>query len=336
MSSRIRLPPLPLHSQLPILRVKSCNVIFCTLSFTALIGSINYGMMFLNGPIAAALAAKYGCRATSMVGSAIFSLGFLLSSYAQHIVTLYFTYGVMVGFGASLCYFSSLVAVGQYFYNKLSLANGIISSGSGIGSLVMGPVMNNLLKHLGWRDTLRVYAGMAALIFMSAILYRHINTSGVQQDDGAKSKEKPEKAKFIDFTIFNNKAYIIWCVALSIYILGYFVPFVHLVSSSFILYWYRKAAKIFLITYFAMSTMPHFLISFILPSILLRCLLPSSFLIFSSEKLPCMIHPIMLVSPPPVPQHSASPPPPPPPIVQSLHFVFQLPWYFHFTFYSCP
>ncbi|CAB4038305.1 monocarboxylate transporter 10-like, partial [Paramuricea clavata] len=175
-----------------------------------LIGSINYGMMFLNGPIAAALAAKYGCRATSMVGSAIFSLGFLLSSYAQHIVTLYVTYGVMVGFGASLCYFSSLVAVGQYFYNKLSLANGIISSGSGIGSLVMGPVMNNLLKHLGWRDTLRVYAGMAALIFMSAILYRHINTSGVQQDDGAKSKAKPEKAKFIDFTIFKNTAYIIW------------------------------------------------------------------------------------------------------------------------------
>ena len=194
----------------------------------ALIGSINYGMMFFNGPIAAALAAKYGCRSMSMIGSVMFSLGFISSSYAQNIVTLYFTYGVMVGFGASLCYFSSLVAVGQYFFNKLSLANGIISSGSGIGTLAMGPVMNNLLKLLGWRDTLRVYAGMASLIFISAIFYRPINSSIVHNNDKS-TKEEPKKNKFIDITIFKNKAYCFWCLALAVFILGYFVPFVHLV-----------------------------------------------------------------------------------------------------------
>ena len=186
-------------------------------------------MMFFNGPIAAALAAKCGCRSMSMVGSVIFSLGFLSSSYAQHIGTLYFTYGVMVGFGASLCYFSSLVAVGHYFFKKLSLANGIISSGSGIGSLVMGPVMNSLLKQLGWRNTLRVYAGLSAIIFVSAILYRPINTSAVHHE---KDSKEPKKAKFIDLSIFKNKAYVFWCLALSIFILGYFVPFVHLVRSQ--------------------------------------------------------------------------------------------------------
>ena len=183
-------------------------------------------MMFLNGPVAAAMAAKYGCRSISMLGSIIFALGFVTSSYATHIVALYFTYGVMVGFGASLCYFSSLVAVGQYFYKRLSLANGIISSGSGIGSLVMGPVMNNLLKQLGWRDTLRVYAGMSAVIFFSAILYRPINSSAQPEKS---DNEEPKKAKFIDLTIFRNKAYVFWCLALSVFILGYFVPFVHLV-----------------------------------------------------------------------------------------------------------
>lgn len=189
-------------------------------------------MMFFNGPIAAALAAKYGCRSISMLGSVIFSLGFLTSSYAQHIGTLYFTYGVMVGFGASLCYFSSLVAVGQYFFDKLSLANGIISSGSGIGSLVMGPVMNSMLKQLGWRNTLRVYAGMSVFIFISAILYRPINTSVVHHEKDSKEEPRKTKAKFIDLSIFKNKAYIFWCCALSIFILGYFVPFVHLVRQS--------------------------------------------------------------------------------------------------------
>ena len=196
--------------------------------------------MFMNGPIAAAMAAKYGCRAMSMLGSIIFSMGFLLSSYAQNIITLYFTYGIMIGFGASLCYFSSLVAVGQYFYAKLSLANGIISSGSGIGTLVMGPVMNNLLKVLGWRDTLRVYSGVSAIIFLSALLYRPINSSAVQHDQN--DKKEPGKAKFIDFSIFKNKAYIAWCVALAIFILGYFVPFVHLVRLDSI--YYVNAARL--------------------------------------------------------------------------------------------
>lgn len=198
---------------------------------TALIGSINYGMMFLNGPIAAALAAKYGCRTITMLGSFTISLGFVSSSYAQHIVTLYFTYGVMVGFGASLCYFSALVAVGQYFYRKLSLANGIISSGSGIGSLVMGPVMNEMLKHLGWRNTLRICAATSSLVLICAILYRPINSRVVQDRTDADTEQ--QKAKFIDFSIFKNKAYIFWCTSLAIFILGYFVPFVHLVRPFF-------------------------------------------------------------------------------------------------------
>lgn len=187
-------------------------------------------MMFLNGPIAAALAAKYGCRLVSMIGSVIFSMGFLLSSFGGHIIILFFTYGVMMGLGASLCYFSSLVAVGQYFYKKLSLANGIISSGSGFGSLAMGPIMNTLLKTFGWRRTLQIIAGISGVIFISAILYRPINTIVITKRQ--KSNNAQTKSTCIDFTIFKNKAYIIWCSALAIFILGYFLPFVHLVGFS--------------------------------------------------------------------------------------------------------
>lgn len=183
-------------------------------------------MMFFMGPIGAALSAKYGCRLISMAGSFVFAMGLISSSFAQNIYTLYVTYGVMIGFGASLCYFSTIVAVGQYFHKKLSLANGVISSGSGVGSLVMGPVMNNLLQSLGWRHTLRVYSCMMVVVFLNALFYRPIN-SHIQP---AKQDEHQKKVGFIDLTIFRNKAYIIWCVSLAIFILGYFVPFVHLVS----------------------------------------------------------------------------------------------------------
>ena len=187
-------------------------------------------MMFFMGPIAATMSSKYGCRPVSMTGGIIFSLGLVLSSFAPNIYTLYFTYGVMIGFGASLCYFSTIVAVGKYFYRRLSLANGIISSGSGIGSLVMGPVLNNLLKAIGWRNTLRIYSGMMLIVCVNSLLFRPINSH--IDPAYAKNEESKEnkKVKLIDLKIFRNKSYIIWCVSLSVFILGYFVPFVHLVS----------------------------------------------------------------------------------------------------------
>lgn len=202
----------------------------------ALIGSINYGMMFFMGPIAATISSKYGCRPVSMVGGIIFSLGLLSSSFAPDIYTLYVTYGIMIGFGASLCYFSTIVAVGKYFYKRLSLANGIISSGSGIGSLVMGPVMNNLIQALGWRHTLRIYSGMILIVCLNSLLFRPINSHLDPANAKDEESKGEKKVKLFDVRIFFNKSYIIWCVALSIFILGYFVPFVHLVSLKKIIF----------------------------------------------------------------------------------------------------
>ena len=89
-------------------------------------------MMFLLGPIATTLCQKLGCRATTMIGCMIAAGGCLLGSISTSIYLMDLTYGFLFGIGASMCYFPSVVILGQYFSERLSLANGITSSGSGV------------------------------------------------------------------------------------------------------------------------------------------------------------------------------------------------------------
>ena len=199
---------------------------------SAWVGSITYGMMFLLGPLATTLCQKLGCRATTMIGCMVAAGGCLLGSISTNIYLMDLTYGFMFGVGASMCYFPSVVILGQYFSKRLSLANGITSSGSGVGTLCMGPVMQKLIQHLGMRNTMRISAGMLACVVFCALVYRPINTGFLQPAKQVEGEKKSRFAILKSFKeLFKNKAYILWCSSLALWMLGYFVPFVHLVSS---------------------------------------------------------------------------------------------------------
>ncbi|XP_068732326.1 monocarboxylate transporter 10-like [Montipora capricornis] len=199
----------------------------------AVVGSITYGMMFLLGPLATSLCQKLGCRVTTMIGCVIAASGCLLGSIATNIYLMDLTYGFLFGVGASMCYFPSVVILGQYFSKRLSLANGITSSGSGVGSLCMGPVLQKLIQQFGLRTTMKVSAGMLSCVVLCALIYRPINTGFLSSHKEPVGEKKSRFAFLKSFRdLFKNKAYILWCASLALWMLGYFVPFVHLVSLA--------------------------------------------------------------------------------------------------------
>ncbi|XP_068685685.1 monocarboxylate transporter 10-like [Montipora foliosa] len=199
----------------------------------AVVGSITYGMMFLLGPLATSLCQKLGCRVTTIIGCAIAASGCLLGSIATNIYLMDLTYGFLFGVGASMCYFPSVIILGQYFSRRLSLANGITSSGSGVGSLCMGPVLQKLIQQFGLRTTMKVSAGMLSCVVLCALIYRPINTGFLSSHKEPVGEKKSRFAFLKSFRdLFKNKAYILWCASLALWMLGYFVPFVHLVSLA--------------------------------------------------------------------------------------------------------
>jgi MFS family permease len=115
---------------------------------------------------------RFGSRTTCIVGSIISSAAIFASSYSTSLIHLLITYGVLAGFGLGFVYIPAVVAVGEYFREKLSLATGyflrnegfyplnwclgICVCGSGAGTFLVAPLTSLLLRQFGWRGCNRV------------------------------------------------------------------------------------------------------------------------------------------------------------------------------------
>ena len=119
----------------------------------------------------------------------------------------------------------------SYFsFRRISLANGIVTAGSGVGTIAMGPIMQLVVNNLGWANAARVLGGVLCICTIGSLLYR-VPSQTEHKDEKAEEAFKPSRPPLFDFTVFKNKAFLVWCIALSAFMMGYFVPFVHLVSQ---------------------------------------------------------------------------------------------------------
>lgn len=194
---------------------------------TAWVISIGLGMMFLFAPVTSALCERVGCRVVAFIGGLLGVLGFVLSSFVSDVYRLYVTFGVLWGIGASMNYLPTLRSLPYWFSRRISLANGIVTAGSGVGTIAMGPLMQLTVNRLGWANSTRVLAGMLSLCTIGALLYR-LPSEADKAMEKVEKDEKKERPPMFDFSVFKNKAFLVWCLSLSAFMMGYFVPFVHL------------------------------------------------------------------------------------------------------------
>jgi len=59
-----------------------------------------------------------------------------------------------------MIYLPGVVIVGYYFDKKRALANGIATSGTGVGTLAFPPLMSWLIENYGWRQGSFILAGI--------------------------------------------------------------------------------------------------------------------------------------------------------------------------------
>ncbi|XP_020619487.1 monocarboxylate transporter 10-like [Orbicella faveolata] len=193
---------------------------------TSWVVSIGLGMMFLFAPVTSALCERVGCRVVAFCGGLLGVLGFVLSSFVKDVHRLYITFGVLWGVGASMSYLPTLRSLPYWFERRIGLANGIVTAGSGVGTIAMGPLMQLAVNYLGWAHAARVLGGILSLCTIGSLLYKVPSQTGKEVE----KVEEPirKKPPMFDFTIFKNKAFLIYCLSLSAFMMGYFVPFVHL------------------------------------------------------------------------------------------------------------
>ena len=105
------------------------------------------------------------------LGTGILMMGLFGSSFSPNLSTLFFTFGILWGIGASFTFFPCMLVLRFYFSERISLANGISMCGAGIGTIVINVVLNRVIQEYGWRGGLRMLGGIVTVMFACGSVY---------------------------------------------------------------------------------------------------------------------------------------------------------------------
>ena len=180
----------------------------------------------------------------TMIGAVSSAVGLLLSSFASRIIVYYFTYSLLVGFGASCVRTSSFLVVAQYFCKRKPLATGILSAGAGLGLFVFAPVIRAFLDSFGLDNTFRFLAGIVFVGGIPALLYDpNVEEDGSDPQDTSSQREEEEsqlreQTKIVDCSVWTVPAFTVFAVGFMMDSLGASITRIHLVSIQFLL-WFK-------------------------------------------------------------------------------------------------
>jgi len=213
---------------------------------TAWVGSVGIALTFALGPLTSALVNRLGSRLTAITGGLSCVSGLLLSSLASSIYIMYLTYSVLFGFGNSCLFVSSYIIISQYFEKNRFIATGILASGTGLGVFIVAPILQSLLDSFDWRKTYRITAGIIAVVCVLCLTFDPTVTNSKKGKNQAhngeekelESQDEPEEGttekanKWIDFSVFKEKVFVVLTLSFALALLGHHVPRLHLVKFA--------------------------------------------------------------------------------------------------------
>ncbi|KIW67014.1 hypothetical protein PV04_06292 [Phialophora macrospora] len=129
-----------------------------------LIGTIAISLMTLGAPFATAWTKRFPPRRVIISGAVVFSLANLLASYSQKLWQFELTQGLLLGIGTCLTYIPAVTVTPTWFDKRRGLAMGLVISGTGVGGVVFAPAMRALNSSIGFRNTLRLSAGVSFVL----------------------------------------------------------------------------------------------------------------------------------------------------------------------------
>lgn len=109
---------------------------------------------------------KYPPRYVLLFSAILFIIGFFYASAITSIWGLYISYGVLCGLGVGLSYNAILSTVPKWFPDKTGFATGTLLMGMGLGGLILGTLVKNLMDILVWTITFKILAFVFFGIFL--------------------------------------------------------------------------------------------------------------------------------------------------------------------------
>ncbi len=135
------------------------------LSGIAAFFSVTVFLFFAVGIIAGPLADRYGPRRLVAVGAVFMGGGLWLTAQVQSLAAGILVYGLGVGLGIGSYLVPLNAATGAWFEKHRTLALGVNTVGIGLGTLILVPVAEWLIRTAGWRSAFETMGIGSVLVF---------------------------------------------------------------------------------------------------------------------------------------------------------------------------
>uniref|UniRef100_A0A8C6WTS4 Monocarboxylate transporter 10 n=1 Tax=Neogobius melanostomus TaxID=47308 RepID=A0A8C6WTS4_9GOBI len=213
----------------------------------AWVGALAMGMIFLCSPVVSMFTDSFGCRKTAVGGALLAFIGLLSTSFANSLILRYFTYGILFGCGSSFAFQPSLVILGHYFRQRLGLVNGVVTAGASLFSMGLPVLLDMVASPLGLSKTFQILSIFMLVQALLALTFKPLLPAGGSmgppgmcpeqtqagasaQDVSRWSKTLSRIKKYFNLRVFHIITYRVWAFGVATAVLGYFVPYIHLMN----------------------------------------------------------------------------------------------------------
>ncbi|XP_023649750.1 monocarboxylate transporter 2-like [Paramormyrops kingsleyae] len=215
----------------------------------AWVSSIMLATMYAGGPFSSILVNRHGSRPVVIAGGIMCGVAMVTASFGSTILHLYICIGVIGGLGLSFNLQPSLTIIGQYFLARRPIANGLAMAGSPVFLSTLAPLNQFLFDHFGWRGGFFILGAMLLNCCVAGALMRPISGKagrrpaekvtgtipGFHSTNGSVGVSEPERmtcidnvSKFVDFSLFKHRGFLIYLVGNVVMFFGFFAPIVFL------------------------------------------------------------------------------------------------------------
>ncbi len=115
-------------------------------------------------PFQAYLVDRFGPRRLIAIGALLSGGSWVASAYVDNLWALYFTYGVLGGFGTGIIYVGIIGLMVRWFPDRRGLATGLAAAGYGFGAVFTSFPVDSMIKSAGYAQTLVVWGIIQGVI----------------------------------------------------------------------------------------------------------------------------------------------------------------------------
>lgn len=186
----------------------------------AFIAGLSVSQSLLLSPLITTIKYHTSTQTTLFIGVLLQSTALIGASFSSQIWHLFLSTGLCFGWGMGFFIVSTVGIIPQWFSTKRSLANGIATSGVGVGGIIFSLGTSAMIQAIGLAWTWRVLATTSGVVtLLCTLLIRDRNKAVVPNQTAfdVQMFRRPELCLFIGWGFFSELGYVVLWFSLPAY-----------------------------------------------------------------------------------------------------------------------